>query len=370
MLANFEELILRIADPASRAHYHEAVRCYESGALRAAIVSAYIALCFDLIEKMKAMADLGDGRAKEEFGKIEEFNRQIRNGNVEVIKNVLEFERGLLELFHKDFEFLDNHEYSELVRLRDDRNRCAHPTFLDTGSAYSPSPELARLHIRNVGLYVLGQQPRHGRAAIASLKNLILSPFFPLVDNLAVERLRTSEFANAREPLINGIIDELLFGWPDPHSDFHHKNSALIALLAMVQIHRPASTERIKLAVRKLLKRPEEDAIHLGGYLVLTIADIGEDIDPGSVATLATWLQHLDDAHTSNLLSMAYENRTLRPHALARIATLQSQNFVGQQRVPPVEIIDRAYPSEQDRGILGAARGNVGSWRSMRTRSM
>ncbi|MEY9323856.1 hypothetical protein ABIA20_000890 [Sinorhizobium fredii] len=29
----------------------------------------------------------------------------------------------------------------------------------------------------------------------------------------------------------------------------------------------------------------------------------------------------------------------------------------------------RWYPSEQGRGILGAARGNVGPWRSMRTRS-
>nr|WP_152718071.1 serine protease [Microvirga tunisiensis] len=29
----------------------------------------------------------------------------------------------------------------------------------------------------------------------------------------------------------------------------------------------------------------------------------------------------------------------------------------------------KTYPSERGRGILGAARGNVGSWRSMRTRS-
>lgn len=33
---------------------------------------------------------------------------------------------------------------------------------------------------------------------------------------------------------------------------------------------------------------------------------------------------------------------------------------------PPV---DSKYPSEQGRKILSAARGNVGSWRSMRTRS-
>ncbi|MGR9221357.1 ABC transporter permease subunit (plasmid) [Rhizobium leguminosarum] len=46
------------------------------------------------------------------------------------------------------------------------------------------------------------------------------------------------------------------------------------------------------------------------------------------------------------------------------LAPWQSWVFVIiPQMVPP-------YPSEQDRGILGAARGNVGSWRSMRTRSM
>lgn len=29
----------------------------------------------------------------------------------------------------------------------------------------------------------------------------------------------------------------------------------------------------------------------------------------------------------------------------------------------------KPYPSEQDRGILGVARGNIGSWKSMRTKS-
>ncbi len=32
-------------------------------------------------------------------------------------------------------------------------------------------------------------------------------------------------------------------------------------------------------------------------------------------------------------------------------------------------LLDGLYPSEQGRGILGAARGNVGAWRSMRTKS-
>ncbi len=43
---------------------------------------------------------------------------------------------------------------------------------------------------------------------------------------------------------------------------------------------------------------------------------------------------------------------------------------VGNKVVPACDgDLGCEYPSEQGRGILGAARGNVGPWRSMRTRS-
>lgn len=51
----------------------------------------------------------------------------------------------------------------------------------------------------------------------------------------------------------------------------------------------------------------------------------------------------------------------------------RSERFMPQKFLFPADTLciesARVYPSEQGRGILGAARGNVGSWRSMRTRS-
>ncbi|EJB02859.1 hypothetical protein Rleg9DRAFT_1673 [Rhizobium leguminosarum bv. trifolii WSM597] len=342
MLANFEEILIAIPDPGSKSHFSEAVRCYESGALRAAIVSAYIALCFDLVAKLKSMAELGDGKAKQEYGKIENFNEQVRAGNQEVIKNILEFERGLIELFHRDFEFLDNHEYTELVRLRDDRNRCAHPTFLDTGGAYVPSPELARLHIRNAGLFVLAQPPKHGRAAIQSLKSLITSQFFPSDEALAIERLKGSEIANARTPLINGMVDEITFGWPDPSHEFHHQFSAMTALGALTHLHRAPALSRIRENVLKLLKRTDGDSVHLGAYLAVRFPDIGNSVDSVSLATLSAWLMQLNDEYTSNLVSLALQISGLRAQALAKVSSLTAAQMQRQFLPPPPEVLARA----------------------------
>ncbi|MCM5690402.1 hypothetical protein M8037_16685 [Sinorhizobium meliloti] len=342
MLSNFDELIHRIPDVPSRAHIREAIRCYEAGANRAAIVSAYIALCFNLIEKLRLMADAGDGRARSEIGKLDEATEQMRAGSGAAIKTVLDFERTLLELFYKDLEFFDTHEYLDLQRVRDDRNRCAHPTLLQSGVDYNPPAELARLHIRSVIAHVLAQPPRHGRAAIAALKALILSPFFPETADLAKQRLEGSEMANARPALVNAMVDELAFGWPNPASDYHLKQSALSALWAIAAIHKAEAIPRLSINGTKLLKRSEESSVHLGAYIGLRYPDVGHAFDAPAIATMITWLAARDDDYTSTLVTRALDNPKLRDSAIAKAASLSAGHFSRHEGEPAPEVLARA----------------------------
>ncbi|NOJ99880.1 hypothetical protein HMI51_44315, partial [Corallococcus coralloides] len=115
---------------------------YRAGAFRAAIVSTWIAVCFDIMQKFHELAIAGDAAA----GKEAEALERIRaNGDVTA---AMRFEKDLLNKAKSPFELVNNLEYIDLTRLYDDRNRCAHPSFVADGEAYSPPGELARLHIR------------------------------------------------------------------------------------------------------------------------------------------------------------------------------------------------------------------------------
>lgn len=99
MISNFEELTIRAANEGSRENIREAIRCYETGSFRAAIVSAYVSMCFDLLDKLRQLSESGDGKAKAEIDKLDKYNDQLKLGNTSVMKEILEFEKGLLDLF-------------------------------------------------------------------------------------------------------------------------------------------------------------------------------------------------------------------------------------------------------------------------------
>ena len=186
--------------------------------------------------------------------KLDKLQDQQRQGNLQAISGLLEFERTLLEDFRDKFDFFGHQEFEELNRLRADRNRCAHPTFFHGAQPYSPPAELERLHIRSALSYVLSQPARQGKAALANLRTVIISPFFPTNFDDAVVRLRGTEIGNAREPLIRAFVDDLAFGWPDVNSPFHHNENVLVAIEAAVELHRPIASPRLTTSVQKMAK--------------------------------------------------------------------------------------------------------------------
>src|SRR4051812_7885178 len=63
-LTDLDELILTVRDRNSRAYISEAVATYRARAYRAAIMSTWAAVAYDIIAKIRELAAQGDGAAK------------------------------------------------------------------------------------------------------------------------------------------------------------------------------------------------------------------------------------------------------------------------------------------------------------------
>jgi hypothetical protein len=341
MILGFEEMIVRCVNDEGKVHIREAVRCYETGAYRAAIVSAYVAVCFDLIAKLRGLAVDGDQVALALVTKLDQLQEQQRNGNSQAIGGLLEFERNLLEDFRDKFDFFGHQEFEELSRLRADRNRCAHPTFFHGALPYSPPAELARLHIRSALSYVLSQPARQGKAALDSLRTVVLSPFFPKELDDAVVRLRGTEIGNARDPLVRAFVDDLAFGWPDGTNPYHKNENALVAIEAAVELHRPIVVTRLIASAQKLAKSGVPDAVRFAAAISLRVQEVGEKVDDATQVVLRTWLQLYTSDDKGLAIKLALKLGWWRASALVALDTLTADQMVGMTEPSP-EMITRA----------------------------
>lgn len=241
-LADIEALALKCRSEQSREYIEEALHCYKAGAFRASIVSTWVALVFDLIDKIRELSLADDARAKALETKFDGYLSQIEAGSVQGIKGALEFEREILETCRAQLELFDSQQFLDLERIREDRHRCAHPTFQQVGVPYSPSAEHARLHLRNAIVHVLSQPPVQGKAAIAELKSVVASTYFPTTHSSALSRLRESSLGSGSDPLFRGFVDSMVFGFLTPGSDVFYKPQAISALNAAFAL-RPAVVE-------------------------------------------------------------------------------------------------------------------------------
>lgn len=328
MITNLEELVLECADKTARTGIEEAIKCYQSGAYRAAIVSAYVTVCFDLIEKLKALAAGGDGNASAAEEKLKALQEQHDKGDPAAIKGLLEFERGLLELFRDKFEFFGKNEFDELCRLREDRNRCAHPTFFKSALPFSPSAELTRLHIRNSLFHVLTQNPKQGKAALDSLETLVLSSYFPTKLEDAVTRLRGSELANARPALVRGFVDRCTFGAADKNSKLYKRRCSQVALAAAVEMHRGLAIPRLVQNLNKLLMSTEVDANHVGTVLALRQVEAGEQVDEAGRTVMKAWVKNpTPKIPIGNMICRGLRLSWLRETALEILKTAKTEDL-------------------------------------------
>lgn len=114
-LADLDTLVLKCRAERSRDYVSESIRCYKAGAYRSTIVNVWIAIVFDLVDKIRDLALAGDAKAQRINSRYETYIDQINAGNDQGVKNALEFERTIISTCGTELGVLPEQELDQLV---------------------------------------------------------------------------------------------------------------------------------------------------------------------------------------------------------------------------------------------------------------
>lgn len=203
-LTDLDELALTVRNKIARSYILEAIDAYRGGAYRSSIVSTWIAVTFDIISKIRELSNQGDLMAK---NFISSLDKAIATKQIKQLQNI---EEDLLKKATVDFEFLSDQEQVDFIRLKEDRNLCAHPAFVAEEMLFEPEPERVRMHIVHVIKHLLQHQPVQGKNAIERIVRDIKSIAFPLTSDLAYIFLKSRYLDCAKKSLIENLTLLLL----------------------------------------------------------------------------------------------------------------------------------------------------------------
>lgn len=335
-LVELDTLVLDCRDERAAAYIAEAVGSYRAGAFRAAVVTTWVAVVFDFIHKLGELEMTGDKRA---ITILEAFRKCQVAGDV---KASWEFER---QVPHKalDLELITPNEQKDLLRLLEDRNRCAHPALNSEQEAYAPSAELARLHIRNAVLYLLQHQPVQGAAALNRLKGEVASDYFPTRVNEAVEHFRRGPLSRPRVSLVRNFALANLKHLLGPELVPNTALRFIAALGAVREMHRERVEDVLQQNLSVLARSAISDERQRAVLRLLRgLTDLWLFLEKDVRATLSRYVRAVP---TKALLdvSIALDCAELRGDALHRIenATEEELSAVVAKK-PREDYVDRA----------------------------
>jgi hypothetical protein len=203
-ISDLDELALSVRDLNSRIYILEAISAYKAGAFRSSIISTWVAVVYDIISKIRELASQGNKEAIEFANDLDKAIDDKNRNRLEII------EKSVLEKSVSPFGFISNNEIIDLQRLKDDRNMCAHPSFVTEGQLFQPSPELVRMHIAHAILHLLQHMPIQGKEALERFKKDLTQPSFPIEQDEIERFMRRRYSGYARSSLVEGMIDLIL----------------------------------------------------------------------------------------------------------------------------------------------------------------
>lgn len=199
-IVDLDQLQNQCRTPQAKRLIREAVDSYRVGAYRASVIMTWIAVVYDIIEKLREIALTGDAYS---LSKVTAFDQIQKNGDLE---KSLAFERNILVEAKDSLELITSQEKADLERLQIDRNRSAHPNLIREGEAFSPSAEQTRAHLRNAVEILLSRPPVQGKAALTLIQAEVDSSYFPVDENEAFTVLQSSPISRGKENLVKSFI--------------------------------------------------------------------------------------------------------------------------------------------------------------------
>jgi len=336
-LADLDELVLLCRDDKARLYIVEAVACFRSGAYRSAIVATCIAVCYDIIDKLRELALSGDKAAEQHIEKIE----RVRVAND--FAQALRFERDILILARDQFELISHLEHIDLSRLQEDRNRCAHPSLMSQDQGFNPSGELARLHIRSAVLHLLQHQPVQGKYALERLLREVNSEYFPDTYPEAAQALSSGPLKRPRDTLVRNFVIVLIKDVLTPDLDWRARRRALAALMAVKQLHHRIFELTIKEQLPSLFRGLADDGLHRGVWVLTSFYDYWDILPPDVKLKIEAFVTKLPTEHFHSVDSIL-KYAPLRRAAKQRVCIASRKDMGGSLwmffEVPPV-VADR-----------------------------
>lgn len=257
MLTDLDELMLTIRDQESRRYMEEALVCFRSRAYRAAIVSIYVAVIYDIFGKIRVLKAESEPAAVKH---VEKFDKAVAAGNRD---ELMAIEKRLLEDARDTFQFINILEFEDFAKLREDRHRCAHPAFISDTLLFNPSPEAVRAHIVHAVNHLLAQHPVNGKAAIEKAVRDIASLSFPKTQ-AGVEKLMNSKYLDRPRmsfpaSLVSVLVKSLIRR--DVPELLGHEPACFMALEAISLRHPDAYERRMRETLKQLVVESDINSI-------------------------------------------------------------------------------------------------------------
>lgn len=294
-LADLDELTLKCRDDKARKYIREAVSCYKSGAFRSAIVSTWVAVSFDIIDKLKELALTGDKEAEKQ---LEEFEKARKAGD---ISTALKFEKQILEIARDKLELISHIEFLDLGRLQEDRNRCAHPSMTADGDIFNPPAELARVHIRTAVESLLQYPPAQGKYALEKLLTDVNSDYFPITEEKAITAFKNSPLTKPRESLVRNFVIVLLKKLINEIEDNKERKRCISALRATKSMHGGIFEATISDKLSDLLRSLSDDNLHKIIPIVRSYPEFWEYTDDDVRQRIANFAEMLPPENIDDL---------------------------------------------------------------------
>ena len=206
-VTDIESLPHSVRDPNSRHLIDDAIAAYYSGALRSSIVSTWIAVVNDIISKAREI-DAPAGSDAEKF--VKNVDNAIKLSQDKKHRSMPKIEIEILESARDIFQFINHHEHDILLRIREDRHKCAHPAFISKDQLFDPSPDLARSHIVHALQILLTRRPVQGLSDLNKFEDDVLSPAFPSTEQAITSYISSKYLAQRPESFVENLIEMTL----------------------------------------------------------------------------------------------------------------------------------------------------------------
>jgi len=323
-LGDLDELTQSCRDDEARKFIAEAVACYRAGSYKACIVSTWIAVVYDLLAKFRELALGGDAQAQALTSELSNLQPKIALKDGGAIKRILEIERTSLEIANDQFGFFDGQQLIDLNRLRDDRNRCAHPTYQGMDQPYTPSAELARSHLVHAVAHVLSVPPVQGRAAAAHIVRLVESAYFPTDVELAKTQLRAGGLERPKDSLVREVVDRLVFGLFEGAGPLKGRIQTASAIRAVQELFPGVAEPRMQRALNMICRRASDGDLSRFFAVQVVVPTTWGFLEADNQNRLAALLDASNDEIALKILPVCVELAPLQVKAAQRVKKLDA----------------------------------------------